>query len=86
MRAFARESNGLCATAVPTAVHRSFQSTVRIVAGAWPDNKAELHQISRQGVARFMAVRAACHCRQVIAPRQRISSSASPRGLSRGSR
>ena len=86
VRAFARESNGLCATAVPTAVFRSFQSTVRIVAEAWPDNKAELQQLSRQGVARFMGVRAACHRLQVIAPRQRISASASPRGLSRGSR
>ena len=85
VRAFARESNGLCATAVPTAVFRSVQSIVRIVAEAWPDNKAELQQLSRQGVARFMGVCAACHRLQVIAPRQRISASASPRGLSRGS-
>ena len=68
VHAFARESNGLGATAGPTAVFRSLQSTIRIVAEAWPDNKAELQQISRQGVARFMGVRSACLCLEVIAP------------------
>ena len=59
VHAFARESNGLGATAEPTAVFRSLQSTIRIVAEAWPENKAELQQISRQGVARFLGVRKA---------------------------
>ena len=69
VHAFARESNGLSATAGPTAVFRSLQSAIRITAKAWPDNKAELQQISRQGVARFLGVRSACLSLQVIAPK-----------------
>ena len=83
VHAFAREPNGIGATAGPTVVFRSLQSTIRIVAEAWPDNKAELQQISRQGVARFMGVRAACLSLQVIAPYARGSRPRRHRGACR---
>ena len=68
VHAFARESNGLGGTAGPRAVFRTLQWALRFTAERWPCNKAELQQISRQGVARFVGVRAACLSLEVIAP------------------
>ena len=68
MHAFARQSSGLGGTAGPRAVFRTLQWAIRFTAERWPCNKAELQQISRQGVARFMGVRTACLSLQVIAP------------------
>ena len=68
VHAFARESSGLGGTAGPRAVFRTLQWAIRFTAERWPCNKAELQQISRQGVARFVGVRAACLSLEVIGP------------------